>query len=104
MGLIFRYIQGVMKVRKHYSIQSVPQDQKSVNILHNVISFNQLLQHFKHAAGLISHRVKMFDFFYFILICEGTLDKSLLGFNFKFIFINFCIETLLSVLANQIQI
>ena len=30
--------------------QSVPQDQKSVNFLHNVISLTQLLHHFKHAA------------------------------------------------------
>ena len=31
-------------------VQSVPQDQKSVNFLHNVIGLTLLLQHFKHAA------------------------------------------------------
>ena len=31
-------------------IQSAPQDQKSVNFLHNVISLTQLLQYFRHAA------------------------------------------------------
>ena len=30
--------------------QSLPQDQKGLNFLHNVISLNQLLQHFKHAS------------------------------------------------------
>ena len=31
-------------------LQSVPQDQKSVNSLHDVICITQLLPHFKHAA------------------------------------------------------
>ena len=31
-------------------VQSVPQDQKRVNFLQNLISLNQLLQHFKNAA------------------------------------------------------
>ena len=36
--------------RLYFTIQSGPQDQKSVNFLHNLISLNQLLQHLKNAA------------------------------------------------------
>ena len=44
-------------------LQSVPQDQKCENFLHDVISFNQLLAHFKHAAEFyltLTNHVKMF--------------------------------------------
>ena len=49
---ITRNIQSTLmsKAMVFFMLQSVPQDQKSVNSLHDVISITQLLQHFKHAA------------------------------------------------------
>ena len=44
-------IAGPKKFEQYMFVeQSVPQHQKSVNFLHNLISLDQLLQHLKHAA------------------------------------------------------